>query len=251
MGDSWGLSEPLTLSAWGSGVSDGSIEPAVLGAYADGQDPATTARPSVAGAGVGPVLYCADCVGFVVDGIEVSGGEQGILFSYSTASAGWGGVTVANSFIHDIRGVRSGGNPMAWGSGIGFNTTARTGAWGRGGFSQVQDPVAVFLVCVRRRVCVERNHHWKHFQRVRCCVPELYHCASEAFLACLCILELQGCTERNGHGQCLWPNGGPGGGYVNLDPMASLGQATFLITSLIIRLSLASHATLLLLETRF
>lgn len=130
MGDSWELDAPLVLDSWGSGTPNGSRLAAILGAYADDQDPSTTARPAVGrveGAGVGPVIYCADCAGLVVDGLEVYGGEQGVLFGYGAPSPAWGGVTVSHCFFHDVRGVRSGGNPMAWGSGIGFNTTERTG----------------------------------------------------------------------------------------------------------------------------
>ena len=233
MGDSWGLSEPITLSAWGSGVSDGSIEPAVLGAYTDGQDPATTARPSVVGAGVGPVLYCADCVGFVVDGVEVSGGEQGILFSYSAAAAGWGGVTVTNSFIHDIRGVRSGGNPMAWGSGIGFNTTASTGAWGCGGLSQVDLSAVLFgsgLADVyASNVSITGNIFNASDVAYQNCITAQVRRSSFAYASSDCRLYAQGTTVGTSLCRPMGSAYGPTEALVEdtLIWMASLGQATF------------------------
>jgi len=128
MNDIWDLDAPLVLSGWGSGVNDGSAAPAVLGAYADGQPP-DTPRPWVRrapSAVVGPVVQCMDCAGFVVQGLELSGGEQGLLFSYTAPSPRWGGLTVTDLFVHDIRGSQSGGNPLHWGSGLGFNATART-----------------------------------------------------------------------------------------------------------------------------
>ena len=129
-GDSWELTAPLTLSAWGSGVPDESTPSAVFGSYPDGQNSSVTGRPSISrvlGSPVGPILYCVDCAGLVIKELEVSGGEQGLLFGYSSPSTKWGGITITDCFVHDIRGVRSGGDPKAWGSAIGFNTSERTG----------------------------------------------------------------------------------------------------------------------------
>jgi hypothetical protein len=177
LGDSWQLAEPLVLTGWGSGVNNASRPPAVLQPYDDGQDNMSTPRPwisRITGNGVGPVVYCADCIGLSISGLEVSGGEQGVLFGYSIPSSNNGGVTVTSCYFHDVRGVRSGGNPMAWGSGIGFNTTARTD---------------VFAVNIN----ISGN---------------VFNSSDVAY---------QNCITAQTHGACLWPDGGPGGGYVNLD----------------------------------
>lgn len=173
-GDLFDLASPLTLSL-GSGSVDGTSPPSLLGSYADGQPAATTFRPWVRfpTPSAGPVLLCVDCAGLTVSGLEVSGGEQGLLFSFS-APGGWGGLAVSDCHFHDVRGVRPGGNPLAWGTGVGFNTSQRT------------DVSAV-------NITVTHN---------------LFSDSDTAY---------QNCITAQTHGGCLWPSGGSGGGYVNLD----------------------------------
>ena len=126
-GDKFDLDTTLVLHSFGSGAADGSLPAAVLGSYDDGQG-AGAPRPWLrrgVGTAAGAVVQCVDCSGVAVAGLEVSGGEQGLLFSY-TAPALQGGVSVTDCFMHDVRGTRTGANPLNWASCIGFNASARS-----------------------------------------------------------------------------------------------------------------------------
>jgi len=127
-GDVFDLDATLLLRSFGSGAADGSLPAAVLGSYDDGQG-AGAPRPWLrrgVGTAEGAVVQCVDCSGVAVVGLEVSGGEQGILFSYS-APAEQGGVSVTDNFVHDVRGTRTGADPLNWASCVGFNASvART-----------------------------------------------------------------------------------------------------------------------------
>jgi hypothetical protein len=76
-----------------------------------------------AGSPYGPVVNFVDCVGLIVIGLEISGGEQGLLFSYSTAAPSNGGLYLSDNYLHDIRGTLPGGNPLGWGSALGLNAS--------------------------------------------------------------------------------------------------------------------------------
>ena len=172
-GDIWNVSAPLVLTRWGSGVRDGSLPDTVLGLYLDGQSDPNTPRPWVrrAAGGAGPVLICVDCAGLAVRGLEVSGGEQGLLFSYSEPSPFWGAITVSDCFIHDIRGLAGGGDPDRWGTALGFNllnSSART------------DVVATNISIL----------------------GNIFNASDVAY---------QNCITAQTHGFCVWPNGGVGG----------------------------------------
>lgn len=97
-GDSWTATAPVHIRGWGSGAPDGTAgPPAIVGAYS--ADPNTPLhnqhRPWVrrtAASGVGPVLSFTNCAGLEIVGLELSGGEQGVLFSYEYPSSMWGGL---------------------------------------------------------------------------------------------------------------------------------------------------------------
>lgn len=120
MSDVFSLDAPLVVTGLGGGT--------LIGAYADGQPAASTPRPWIMRVGApaaGPVVQFVDCrAGITVSGLEISGGEQGLLFTYSAPGAAWGGVSVTDNYLHDIRGLHGGGNPNGWGSCIGFNSPA-------------------------------------------------------------------------------------------------------------------------------
>ena len=174
---------PLQLVSFGSGANDGGMTPpALLGAYADGQPADSTPRPWLrrgtgAAPAAGAVVQCVDCVGVAIVGLELSGAEQGVLFSFSApaspAGPAWGAVAVEDCFIHDIRGTRPGSDPTAWGSGVGLNTTARS------------DVEAV-------NISVSRN---------------VFNDSDTAY---------QNCITAQTHGGCVWP-GAEAGGYVTTD----------------------------------
>jgi hypothetical protein len=126
-GDEFDLDATLVLQSFGSGAADGSLPAAMLSSYDDGQG-AGTPRPLLrrgVGTAAGAVVQCVECSGVAVAGLEVSGGEQGLLFTYM-APAVQGGVSVTDCFVHDVRGTRTGANPLNWASCIGFNASART-----------------------------------------------------------------------------------------------------------------------------
>ena len=127
-GDAFDLAAPLVLRGFGSGVNDGARPAAVLGHYGDdgsGRLQRPWVRRAAGASAAGPVLQFVDSVGVGVVGLEVSGGEQGLLFSWSAPGASNGGVLVEDCFLHHIRGLRPGGDPSGWGSGVGLNASAR------------------------------------------------------------------------------------------------------------------------------
>ena len=125
-GDVFDLAAPLAFHGFGSGVNDGATPPAVLGHFGDGQLQRPWVRRAANASAAGPVLQFVDSVGVGVFGLEVSGGEQGLLFSWTAPGASNGGVLVQDCFLHRIRGVRPGGDPTGWGSCVGLNASART-----------------------------------------------------------------------------------------------------------------------------
>jgi hypothetical protein len=128
-GDTWTATAPIAIRGWGSGGSNEGPA-ATVGAYST-EPIATQQRPWIrrtAEAGVGPVLSLTNCAGLEITGLEISGGEQGVLFSYDAPrSPAWGGLVVSDCYIHGIRGTRpASGSALWWATGVGFNTTGRT-----------------------------------------------------------------------------------------------------------------------------